>query len=97
MEFFLGMLFVFLVVVVVALAGALGTARLDVKAAHKELAETQVILGRMALVEQERQKMREMINVNFSEEQITTLAGRISARVMTILDSQQRLALNKLS
>ena len=38
MEFFLGMLFVFLVVVVVALAGALGTARLDVKAAHKELA-----------------------------------------------------------
>ena len=51
----------------------------------------------MALVEQERQKMREMINVNFSEEQITTLAGRISARVMTILDSQQQLALNKLS
>jgi hypothetical protein len=41
--------------------------------------------------------MKEDINVSFTEEQITTLAGRISTRVKTILDNEQQMALNKLS
>jgi uncharacterized protein YpuA (DUF1002 family) len=97
MMFFLGALFVVLIVGILMLVGALGAAKVDVKLAHKELAECQLVLGRYALLEQQRQKMKEDINVSFTEEQITTLAGRISTRVKTILDNEQQMALNKLS
>jgi len=97
MMFFLGALFVVLIVGILMLVGALGAAKVDVKLAHNELAECQLVLGRYALLEQQRQKMKEDINVSFTEEQITTLAGRISTRVKTILDNEQQMALNKLS
>jgi hypothetical protein len=67
------------------------------KTLNKELHETQLILGRFVILEQERQKIKENVVINFTEEQITTLANRIGSRCATIHDSEQQAALNKLS
>ena len=64
---------------------------------NKELYDCQMVLGRIAVIEQARLKMKEDIVVNFTEEQITVIAGRISSRVKTILDSETQDALSKLS
>ena len=92
------MLFVFLVVVIriVALAGALGPAGSCKSRAQRTGRDAGDSRALSACRAGASENARGMINVNFSEEQIP-LAGRISARVMTILDSQQRQALNKLS
>lgn len=55
------------------------------------------MLGRFVSIEQERQKIKESININFTEEQITLLASRISTRVQTIINAAQDAALGKLS
>lgn len=95
--FVLGIVFVLLNVAIIGLVGALGSARLDVKKAHKELNDTQVLLGRIVILEQQREKLKELINVTFSEEQITLLANRVSNRCQTILDSEHQSALSKLN
>ena len=68
-----------------------------VKKATGDLYDAQVQLGRFVYLEQERQKMKEGIQVGFTEQQITTLADRIGARVQTLLEAEQVAALKKLN
>lgn len=62
-----------------------------------ELAEAKLSIGRFVYLEQERQKLKENIVVNFTEQQITHLADRVSARVQTILTAANDAALAKMS
>jgi hypothetical protein len=55
------------------------------------------MLGRFISLEQERKKLIDSITVNFTEENITLLASRISTRVQTIINAAQDAALGKLS
>jgi cell shape-determining protein MreC len=64
---------------------------------NEELLASRTMLGRFVSLEQERLKIKESINVNFTEENITMLASRISARVQTIINAAQDAALGKLS
>lgn len=63
----------------------------------QDLFATRLALGKVAAQEQERKRLNESIVFNLTEEQVTTLAGKISHRVQTILDAQTAEALNKLS
>jgi hypothetical protein len=67
------------------------------KKSSAELYDAQVAIGRFVALEQHRQKMKEDIVVNFTEEQITHLGTRISARIQTVLDSQRESALIKMN
>ena len=68
-----------------------------VKKATGDLYDAQALVGRFAYLEQERQKMKEHIQVNFTEDQITMLADRIGARVQTIMEAVQTEALKKMN
>jgi hypothetical protein len=94
---FLGALIVILAAVVLLLAGKSAGYLGQIKKSNEELVSAQIALGRFVYLEQERQKIKESVNINFTEEQITTLATRISSRVMTILNSEQQNALSKLN
>jgi hypothetical protein len=91
-----GALLVLLLFAIVFLIGMVKTLASQVRKANKELFETQTALGRFVYLEQERQKIKESISFNFTEEQITTLANRIGSRCVTLHNSEQAAALNKL-
>ena len=63
---------------------------------HEELSAYKISLGRYALLEQERLKLRELINIQFTDEQVTTLANAVTLRIRTLLASENAAALNKL-
>lgn len=63
----------------------------------KEQAAAEIAIGRFAAVEQERIRIRESISVNFSDEQVTMFADKVSRRCQTIMDAQaaaNRLKMN---
>ena len=94
------MMGIFLCLLVFAVIYLLGQNRIlagQFKKASAELYDAQVALGRFVSLEQHRQKMKEDIIVNFTEEQITHLGTRISARIQTVLDSQRESALIKMN
>jgi hypothetical protein len=93
----LGLVIAALIIAVIFLLGVNRTVAAQFKKASTELYDAQLALGRFATIEQHRQKMKEDIVVNFTEEQITTLATRIGARMQTILESQRESALAKLN
>jgi cell shape-determining protein MreC len=64
---------------------------------NEELLASRTMLGRFVSLEQERKKLTDSITVNFTEENITLLASRISTRVQTIINAAQDAALGKLS
>jgi bacterioferritin (cytochrome b1) len=67
------------------------------KALSDELTKATDMLRRVASVEQERLKMKESIVVNFTEDQITNLAMKISVRVKTMMEAEQAAALQKMN
>lgn len=62
----------------------------------KEQAAAEIAIGRFVSLEQDRQRLKENITIHFTEEQITALANRLSARVQTIINSVNSNALSKL-
>jgi len=93
----LGALIVLLSAAVLLLAGKSAGYLGQIKKSNEELVAAQIALGRFVYLEQERQKIKESVSVSFTEEQITTLATRVSSRVMTILNAEQQAALGKLN
>ena len=93
----LGLLIAALLFAVVFFLGANRTVAAQFKKASAELYDAQLALGRFVSIEQHRQKMKEDIVVNFTEEQITTLATRVGARVQTVIESQRESGLAKLN
>ncbi len=92
----LGFLIALLVVVIIFLLGANRTQAGQAKVSTEELLATRAALGRFVNMEQERQRLKESVTINFTEEQITMLANRIGSRCATIYEVEQRNALNKL-
>ena len=92
----IGIFLVLLIFACIFFVGQNRTLAGQFKKASEELYGAQVALGRFVHLEQERQKIKEGIVLNLTEEQITTLATRLSARVQIILDSQNESALSKL-
>lgn len=100
----LGILIILLVFTCFFLSGSISEVRsqrsaLDAKlaAAEKELYEYQLSLGRFVRLEQERAKLKESLVVNFTEEQITELASKISVRIKTLMEAEQAARLAKLN
>jgi len=62
-----------------------------------ELANATELLRKIALIEQERIRLKEAVVINFTEEQITELAHRITTRVKTMMDAEQAAACAKLN
>ena len=93
----LGAVIVLLILSVIFMYGQQAMLKKLNKTLNTELNATQISLGRFVILEQERQKLRESINVNFTEQQITTLADRVSARVQTIMNSDAAAALQKMN
>jgi len=100
----LGILIILLVFTCFFLSGSPREVRsqrsaLDAKlaAAEKELYEYQLSLGRFVRLEQERAKLKESLVVNFTEEQITELASKISVRIKTLMEAEQAARLAKLN
>ena len=93
----LGIIIAFLVMVIIYLTGISRAHHSQVAKLNEELLASRTMLGRFVSLEQERLKIKESINVNFTEENIMLLASRISARVQTIINAAQDTALGKLS
>lgn len=93
----MGILLMLLALAIVYLVGQNRALAGQFKKASVELYDAQVALGRFVHLEQERMKLKESVVVNFTEDQITALGVRVSARVQTILESQQESALSKLN
>jgi hypothetical protein len=93
----LGIIMTLLVLACVYMAAVCKTTKSQLKSVNEELFSTRTMLGRFVSIEQERQKIKESININFTEEQITLLASRIGTRVQTIINAAQDAALGKLS
>jgi len=93
----LGIIIAFLVMVIIYLTGISRAHHSQVAKLNEELLASRTMLGRFVSLEQERLKIKESINVNFTEENITLLASRISMRVQTIINAAQDAALGKLS
>lgn len=92
----LGIFIALLVAALFVVLGAYTAVKLQVIKANEELTATRISLGRFVLLEQERIRIKESINVGFTEEQINTLANRISGRVKTLYDAEQQAALGRL-
>ncbi len=92
----LGFLIALQVGVIIFLLGVTRTVRSQANTIAEELLTTRAALGRFASLEQERQRIKEAVSVNFTEDQITMLANRIGSRCATIYEVEQRNALNKL-
>ena len=93
----MGILLSLLVSAVIFFVGANRTLAAQFKKASEELYGAQVTIGRFVILEQERQKIKEGVVINLTEEQITALSTRVCARVQTILESQQESALTKMN
>ena len=93
----MGILLVLLALAVIYLSGVNRSLAGQVEKKSVELYDAQVALGRFVHLEQERQKIKEAVVVNLTEDQITTLATRLCARAQTVLESQQESALSKLN
>ena len=91
-----GSVIVILILALIAMYGRLSGQLAQIKTLSQELTVCQISLGRYAVLEQERAKLRESVYVGFTEEQITTLANRMLVRVKTIVEAEQHAALNKL-
>jgi len=91
----IGIILSLLAFAVIFLLGQNATYRSQVKVLAKEqaFAEAQV-QNLAATVQQERQKS---ITFNLTEEQVTTLAGKISARVQTMMEAANEAALRKMN
>jgi hypothetical protein len=77
--------------------GACKTYQGQIVKLNEELYGARGALGRFVHLEQERQRLKEGIVINFTEEQITTLAGKVGARVQTIIAAAQEEQLGKLN
>jgi hypothetical protein len=93
----LGIIMTLLVLSCVYMAAVCKTTKSQLKSVNEELFSTRTMLSRFVSIEQERLKIKESININFTEEQITLLASRIGTRVQTIINAAQNAALGKLS
>jgi len=67
------------------------------KAVSNELTQATATIQRFMALEQERRALKESIVVNFTEEQITNFATKISVRVRTMMAAEQDAALSKLN
>jgi hypothetical protein len=93
----IGIIMTLLVLACVYMAAVCKTTKSQLKSVNEELFSTRTMLGRFVSLEQERKKLTDSISVNFTEENITLLASRISTRVQTIINAAQDAALGKLS
>ena len=92
----LGALIVLLVVGIILMTGKCVAYRGQITQLAKEAFAAREACGRFVALEQERQRIKEQVNVILTEEQITTLANRISGRIKSIYDAEQAAALGKL-
>jgi len=95
--FVLGVVFVLLIFAVVTLVGVNRSLAKQVRQVSAESFNAQALAGQYIIKDRERQAMKEAIVVSLSEDQITTLAHRVSSRVQTILNADNEAALKKLS
>ena len=93
----LGVIFTLLILAVVYQYGVRRTINGQLAKANEDLFNTRMTLGRLVVIEQERQKLKESVTINFTEEQITSLASSIGTRVQTLLNAAQDAALGKLN
>lgn len=63
----------------------------------EDLNTTRAAFGRCVEIEQQREKLKQGIVFNFTEEQITTLANKVCNRVQIIMDAKEKAELNHLN
>jgi len=93
----LGIIIALLVFIILYMSGERRAHHSQVAKLNEELLASRTMLGRFISLEQERKKLIDSITVNFTEENITLLASRISTRVQTIINAAQDATLGKLS
>jgi|ERR1017187_8127404 hypothetical protein len=93
----LGVIITLLIFAILYQAGVCKAMNGQLAKANEDLFNTRTMLGRFVAIEQERQKLKEAVVFNFTEEQITSLASSIGTRVQTLLNAAQDAALGKLN
>jgi hypothetical protein len=91
----LGALLMLCVFVITFLTGQNAAYRMQITGLAKEQVESDMKLARLAQTVQQRES--QPITFNLTEEQVTFIANKVSARCQMILDSANEAALKKLS
>ncbi len=92
----LGIVFALLAFGIVLMTGKCIAYRGQITQLTKESFAAREACGRFVALEQERMRIKEQVVVSLNEDQITTLANRISGRIKSIYDAEQAAALGKL-